>query len=351
MENTSKGTKVTQNDIAKKIGLSRNTVSKVLNGDEGVSETIRSAVINTAVEMGYKWVIAPVENAEQNIRKSIALVNSSNAFLDTFWHPFVVGLESVLRTKGYDLVMCMFNEEDEKSLTIPGGINVEHTAGIVLTGLYKREYARKIIDIGLPVVSVDTFYDIDANNLITDTIMMENVRGVFEATTALIRQGHKKIGFSGDIYACKSFHERWLGYKNALKTAAIEVDEDLCTLNRIVDSKYSTREELGELLDAMKELPTAIVCCNDGRAIDLMMLLKKRGIRVPEDIAIVGFDDIKEAQIVTPSLTTVHCFGEDMGKRTAWELLWRMDNPNSPFEQVTIPTKVIYRESSEKIIE
>lgn len=350
MDNASKGTKVTQSDIAKKLGLSRNTVSKVLNGDLGVSESIRNSVINAAAELGYKW-LAPVESIEQNTRKSIALVNSSNAFLDTFWHPFVVGLESVLRAKGFNLVMCMFNEEDEDQLIIPCGINTEHTAGIVLTGLYKREYAKKIIDIGLPVVSVDTFYDIDVNNLISDTIMMENERGVFEATTALINQGHMKIGFSGDIYACRSFYERWLGYKHALEAAGLEVDEGLCLLNRIIDSRYSTREKLDKSLDSMKEIPTAMVCCNDGRAIDLMMLLKKRGIRIPEDIAIVGFDDIKESQIFTPSITSVHCYGEDMGKRTAWELLWRMENTDSPFEQITIPTKVIYRDSTEKTIE
>lgn len=167
--------KVTQEDIARAMGFSRNTVSRALNDEPGVSKELRERILQKAFEMGYKSAI-PRQFTQQN--RCIALVSFYNALNDSFWHPFVIGLEQVIRREGYSLTMCPFNEEDSQKRTIPAAVTSRNVAGIVMIGLYGQEYAQRFVDLKLPIVFVDCNIEINIGNLVGDVIKMDNERSM-----------------------------------------------------------------------------------------------------------------------------------------------------------------------------
>jgi LacI family transcriptional regulator len=274
---------------------------------------------------------------------SIALVNRYNTVDDSFWQPFIIGVEKTLRLHNYSLVICMFSDEDQKQLRIPETI-YNNISGIIMTGVYTREYSEKFHQLDIPLVFVDTVAGMTVNEIKSDIIMMENRIGVYQITKRMIELGHCDIGFFGDIFSCASYNERWQGFTNAMNEAGLLIQRNYCILPDII-GRYSDVSMMDELLKKMSKMPTAFVCCNDTRAINLGISLRQMGYVIPNDISIAGFDDIREATIFSPQLTTVHCFREELGIRTAQELLWRFENPKSPYEIVTHPTEVIFRDS------
>lgn len=335
--------KVTQADIANVMNLSRNTVSRALNDEGGVSDYLKEKILQTAFEMGYKSAV-PKQFTVQN--KNIALVSFYNALNDSFWHPFVVGLEKVIRREGYGLTMCVFNEQDQELLQVPATLSSQ-VAGIVLIGLYSQQYVQRFLELKLPTVFVDCNVEIGIQNLVGDVIKMNNEQSTYELTKYLIQQkGCRKIGFYGDIVACSSYQERYLGFLRAMEEFHLPFHpkESL-----VFDTKghYTSEMQFLHALNRIEYMPEAFVCCNDGRAVHLIMALKEMGYEIPEDVRVVGFDDQREAKIIDPPLTTIQCDRDALGKRTAEELFWRMRNPDCPYEIVTLPTKLIIRKSSE----
>lgn len=324
--------------------LSRNTISRALNDEPGVSKEMKEKILQTAFEKGYKAGI-PKQFINQN--KNIALVSFYNALNDSFWHPFVVGLERVVRREGYSLLMCHFNEEDSKKRMIPSTVQSEKVAGIVMIGLYSQRYAQCFVDLGLPIVFVDCNVEINIGNLVADVIKMDNERSTYELTKYLIREkGCTRLGFYGDVAACAGYQERYQGFLKALTEFNLPFNPEE---SLVFDTKerYTSESTMRRALQKINYLPEAFVCCNDGRAISLMAELKKMDYRVPEDIKVVGFDDQREASMVTPALTTIKCDREHLGYRTGEELFWRFKNPDRPFEIITLPTQPVIRESSE----
>lgn len=345
------GNNITQQDIANAMQVSRNTVSKALNNEPGLGEKTRAAIIHKAIEMGYKKIPNMLINNDNDSGQAyndesgfIALFSHLDSIDNSFFAPLVKGIGESVSRAGYNLVIHMISDEDEDHNLLPKNFTPHNTKGIIMIGSFIKSYYLTVKDTGVPVVLVDTIAHDDETGLLADTIMANNEPSVSSLTNKLIDSGHQEIGFVGDIGSCRSFQERWLGFSRAMKDKGYSVNEDLCIINKSERHCYEYAELEAAWLDMPKK-PTAFVCVNDLHAIRMVQILKEQGLNVPSDIAITGFDNISESSLITPALTTIHCYKEEMGKRAGEEIVWRIRNQNRPFELIRITTEMIIRDS------
>ena len=163
----------------------------------------------------------------------------------------------------------------------------------------------------------------------------------------LIGKGARRIGFVGDPYHCNSFHERWIGFYNALANAELPLEKALCILDPDTAS-YGDAAWLAEKLRRMPQLPDALICVNDYIALHAMTALKQLGLSIPEQIMVTGFDGTAQSAVVEPSLTTVQIPGAEIGRIAADMLLSRIANPDRPPISVYMKTTPIWRESTNR---
>lgn len=336
--------KVTMKDIAEKLNLSINAVSLALNNKAGVSDDTRNNVLRVAEERGY------FDNKPQYLRayasKNICLILEHRFFIDSYFYSrVIVGIEEEARKNNYDVIV---NFIDNNNYVIPNCLESKKAAGVIALGIMCDEYLSKLKNYGLPMVLVDN----TSLSETIDSILTDNKSGTYKATRYLINKGFKKIGFFGDLAYSLSIKERYFGYTEAIKTV-IEASEKI---EQYIE-KHSITDDLEELiikndinaiyerLKQIEEMPEAFVCSNDNAAFQLNNALKKLGYKVPEDLSIIGFDDIELCNLILPKMTTVKVNKESMGKKAVQRLLWRMTHKNEPVENTIMSVELIERES------
>lgn len=341
--------KVSIQDIADSLGLSRNTVSKALNGNESIPETTRKKVIEKAISLKYKqFAFMTTESIVPKNPGNIALLTHHMPNTSHFGSFMLSGLEKRISAEGYNLSIHILRENEIETVALPNNFNISGVDGIICIELFDKKYTELINNLGVPTIFIDTISDISYPKLNGDIILMENEHSTYLMTKKLIDNGHTKIGFVGDYAHCKSFNERWMGFNRALLNSRLHLDLSLCILE---DDRnpYSDFEWMKEQIDKLEELPTAFICANDFIAISVMSVLKSKNIKVPEDIVICGFDDSTESRIVDPQLTTVHIFNSEMGIVAAEMLLSRLKNPTKPSQITYVKTEPIFRASTGKL--
>ncbi|MCL6458982.1 MAG: LacI family DNA-binding transcriptional regulator [Gorillibacterium sp.] len=340
-------TKVTQQDIADALNISRITVSKALNGGSGVREEMLQFILEKAEEMGYQRTANAqmVANAQtnQSARKLISLFTLRGGNTGSFWSKLVDGMVNVLVSQGYDMNICFVDLVDHENIILPGNFLSNLTDGIVTLGNFERGHIERIKALGLPVVSVDTVTDANEYRLMVDTLMLCNEQPITEITMRLIKNGHRKIGYVGEKHTCRSFRERWLGFRRAMEKAGIPINLAYCFTSE--GARSLTADVIVDGIRQMDEYPTAFVCGNDYTAVNVMQALKEKELRVPDDIAVSGFDNVSEAYLL--NITSVDSFKTELGMRAAEEIIWRIGHPERPYELIRMPTKVVYRESTD----
>lgn len=347
--------KVTQQEIADRLGISRLTVSKALNGSSGINEEMKQLVLQKAYELGYSkkgldlQKIANVydNNSENDLADQVvSLFTFEGGHIGTFWGQVINGVASGLVRHGADLNLCLIQKHDELSFETPANFNPKRSKGIITLGNFNKNHIKKIKAFGLPLVSIDTIREANDYKLVTDTVMMCNEQPISEITADLITNGHREIGYVGEVASCRSFRERWLGFKRAMDKYNLAIDENLCCIH--YKSTSMTSETIQKAVTDLPKLPTAFVCANDFTALNVIQALQKLGKTVPGDIAISGFDNTFESELL--NITTVDCYKVELGERAADELFLRISNPRHPYVSVRMMTKVIFRESTNKII-
>ena len=329
---------VTVQDIAEKLNLSRNTVSKVLNNRASVAEETKKLVLDKALELGYQRPGNPFLPGEAHLPAGSVGVLTPIRFVETsYWARVSRGIEDVLSALGHNVLFYFVKSDEQRSVSAPRNLDPDHVSGLIVSGVVQRDYLAGLQRLGLPMVSIDSYADVDLADPPTDVVLMENRESVGNLTRRLIDAGHERIGFIGGRAGSLSFRERWLGYREALRDADLEP-------HLLVDSEsgYVITDTIAE----QAEFPSAIVCANDRSAIIAIKQLSRMGVRVPDDIAITGFDDISESTIVEPNLTTVHVFPEELGRRAVLALLQRIEHPHLPREVVRIGTRLEIRRSA-----
>ena len=320
--------RVTMQDIAEACGLSRNTVSKVFNDRGAVPEATKKLVLSKAQELGYYQRIQEPEG-QAVPRGSIAVLTQHKLMTHSFGSFFFTSFTDQISRTGYTIKMYEISPEELAERRLPPSLSLEETAGILGIELFDREYLDMICAQGIPTVFVDGYAHIRKELLHCDFVSMENVGNVIAIVNRMIRGGARRLGFVGDAEHCNSFYERWLGFGYALHDAELPLDRSCCILAPDSDL-YGDPAWLTAQLDAMPHLPDAFLCANDFLAIHLMTALKRRGLRIPEDVMVAGFDGSPEAGVVEPPLTTARIPSTEIGRLAASLLTDRIRVPDRP---------------------
>lgn len=341
--------KVTMKDIAEKLNISINAVSLALNDREGVSDETRSAVFRTAAELGY-FEGSPVF-AGGNISKNFCLMIENRYFKDmNFYSKVILGIESEARKNNYDIIV---NFMDRSNFAIPAAVESRKVSGILIVGTIEDDYLERILNFKLPTVLVDHV----SNILNVDSVLTQNMSGAYKAVDYLIKKGHKDIGFFGNINYLLSFRERWLGFYERIndekhESSSITEELDKHSITGPVEEYISKKDydSIAQLLRSVEKMPSAWVCSNDDGAIALYNALNILGLKVPEDVSVIGFDDIDLCNIISPHLTTIRVNKELMGQRAVRRLLWRMNHEKETWEHIRLGVSLIERDSVKEIL-
>lgn len=337
--------RVTMKDIAERLGLSINAVSLALNDRAGVGEETRRLVLDTAEEMGYLDQSAKYIQTYSN--KNICVLMKYRFFRDfRFYGRILLGIEEEAKKSGYDVFINSYEEEG----TIPSCVENRKVSGIIVVGKLSDDYLRLLKSYRIPVILTDHTSLSEA----TDSIMSDNKLGTFKMTAYLIEKGYRKIGYFGDAHYTPSTIERFQGYHEAMQhyMPIGDYEESMDYVLKFssigaVEQKVIEQDMDGlyEMFGHIKEKPDALLCSNDELAIMLMKVLQKKGYKIPEEISIVGFDDIELGRMVLPALTTIHVSKKLMGQKSVQRLLYRISHPKDGIEKLVLNVDIIERDS------
>lgn len=327
--------KVRMADIAQTLGVSVVSVSKALSGKEGVGDEMRQRILNLAQEMGYVPLRSKPQEKAASQSGNIGILVADRYFADnTFYSNLYRHVLMCFNSYGYSALLDIVSPEAERNCVIPAMIQNKKVDGLIFMGEISRDYLRAMIKSGLPYLLLD-FYDddLDAHAVISD-----NTAGGYRLTSHLIQSGRKEVGFVGSIHATSSIMDRFLGYTKALLGAGQPLRMEWVLEDRDADNVYLP-------LRFPEKMPQAFVCNCDEVAYNLVIRLKREGYRVPEDVAVVGYDDYYYAQLCTPQLTTYRVNVEEMGRTVAQQLIGRIRGEQTDKGNTVIRGKFIKRDS------
>ena len=326
-------------DIAAKLGVSIVSVSKALAGKEGVGEEMRAKILATAKEMGYQTPSAKAAQAGQGDGKIIGVVVADHFFNEnTFYSNLYRALLQRSAPEGISVAMEIVSPKAEYACTMPTFLVNRKVDGLIFMGEIDRRYLSTAAQSGLPFLLLD-FYD-DA--IAADCVLSDNVSGEYQLTEHLLKTGRRKIAFVGSVCSTSSIMDRYLGYTKALLRAGIEPRADW----RIED-----RDESGFFIPLAlpKEMPEAFVCSCDEVAYNLVEILRRAGYRVPEDVAVAGYDDFHYSTICNPPLSSYRVDVDAMAAAAVAQMRRKMARKTSIAPTVMVPGALVLRESTEKI--
>lgn len=326
------GKAVRMADIAKELNISVVSVSKALAGKSGVSEEMRAKVVALARQMGYEGPKLSGDPGTGNIGVLV-----SDRFFDenTFYTSLYRSLVLSSGGEGLTCMMEIVSQEAERSARLPALIAGRKVDGLILMGNLESGYLRAVVDSGLPCVLLD----FHALNGALDCVVSDNLEGGCALTEHLLSRGRREIGFVGSIRATSSIMDRFLGYQRALRVAGIVPREDWLLEDRDQEGRFIP-------LELPRELPQAFLCSCDEVAFNLMEALRRRGVRVPEDAAVCGYDDFRYATLSQPQLTTYRVDVELMARTAVERLAARVRQEDAAPVCITIPGRLVIRESS-----
>ena len=325
--------KPTMRDIAKAAGTSAVTVSKALAGQPGMSEETRNRILQIAGKMGYEYPGGERTGQKQNLDIGI-LIPDRYFEAESFYALLYKELIKKLADRGHFGLLELLKTEDEAAGTLPNLVRSGKVKALILLGEPEKAYYRMIAQCGIPVLFLD-FYDEQAN---ADAVTGDNTYGTYRLTSHLIRLGRRKIGFVGNMKATSSIMDRFLGYYRAMLVNDLPVNEKWI---------LSDREESGglKLPELPEELPEAFVCNCDLAARALMERLKERGVRIPEDVAVTGFDDFPPGSEEDIGLSTFRVDTDAMIELAIKTILERCAGSDKPFGRTVIGGQPVYRVS------
>lgn len=337
--------RVTVSDIAKACGLSRNTVSKVFNGRGSVPESTKQFILQKAQELGYGVFSETVSSEPNENRGSIAVLTQQKTLSHNFGTSFMTSFTNHISRLGYFIKIYEISRDEIAQRKLPPHLLLKETMGILTIELFDREYQDMVCSLGIPCVFIDGHAHIMHTVPKCDFVSMENMASIVALTNHLIEVGAKTIGFVGDREHCSSFYLRWLSCNTTLWQAGLPESDPYSILEKD-SSPYDDPDWLNTQLDRMPHIPDAFVCANDYLAIQLMIALKRRGLSVPNDVMITGFDGSPESAVIDPPLTTAQIPDSEMGRSAAELLHMRIKAPSAPYVLVHLKTTPIFRGST-----
>lgn len=347
-------TKVTIQDIANELQLSRNTVSKAINNTGVLADATREKILRKAAEMGYKqFAYLPLfqedtaKAAEHSIlpsdKREIAMLTTQFLSSSHFSSMMLDRFQSEIEHLHSCTTIHRISPIELKEKKLPSSLNIQRTAGIICIEVFDYDYAQMLCDLDVPLLFVDTPVMDMRPPLKADRLYMENRIEIQNAVAHMVQRGKKRISFAGDKNHCQSFFERYMAYKDAVEYFGLTEGLNTCAMP---SGQQNYPVSLYETIRRFKTMPDAFVCANDFVAMDLVKALNELGYSVPDDIWVCGFDDSQEASYFAPRLTSIHIHGQIMGYTAANLLMTRIEEPSLNYRTVYTETNLILREST-----
>jgi LacI family transcriptional regulator len=308
---------VTLADIAREAGTSQSTASRALSGRGYVAADVRKRLIATADRLGY----VPDASAQTLKQKTSRVVGVVVSDLDNhFYGGLAAGIEQTLREADYRMMLVGDNSESAEETTAVRTFIAMRTPGVILTPV-GSDATSLLHRRGVPVVEVDR----QIATVPCDAVVIDNVRGAREAVEHLLGLGHRRIALLVVDTDWTSDVGRVAGYRDALTAAGVAPDESLVLRIPFHDANAEAR--IADLLDRCQ--PTAIFAANNLLAEQAWRVLRARGLALPGDVSLVGFDDVQWTDMVSPGITTVAQPTIELGRRAAALLIRRIREPRA----------------------
>lgn len=347
-------TKVTIQDIASELQLSRNTVSKAINNTGVLADATREKILRKAAEMGYKqFAYLPLfqEGAAKTAglsilpsdKREIAMLTTQFLSSSHFSSMMLDRFQSEIDHQHSGMTIHRISPIELKEKKLPSSLDIQRTAGIICFEVFDYDYAQMLCDLDVPLLFVDTPVMDMRPPLKADRLYMENRIEIQNAVAHMVQRGKKRISFAGDKNHCQSFFERYMAYKDAMEYFGLTEGLSTCAMP---SGQQNYPVSLYETIRRFKTMPDAFVCANDFVAMDLVKALNELGYSVPDDIWVCGFDDSQEASYFSPHLTSIHIHEQIMGYTAANLLMTRIEEPSLNYRTVYTETNLVLREST-----
>ena len=332
---------VTIKDLARHLNISVATVSRAMRDMPEIKAETRDAVLKLAKEWDYQPNLLAT-NLVKNRTKTIGVIVPDLAY--HFFASVIKGIEEEAIARGYSLLLTQTSELYERELTNVQNLSRGQVEGFIVSISQETtdfEHLKRLQRKGIPLV----FFDRDADEIDVPKVMVDNVGAAYEATKHLIENGSKRIAFLAGPSNVTVSNLRQSGYEKAIQDSGLDLDESL-----VVHGNYNLQQAI-KLTNELFELenpPDGLVVVSDRLAVGAIVALRKKNIRIPEDVAIVSFNDEPICTIVTPTLTSVSQPTFEMGKMAVTLLINQIENPNcvDKPEVIVFKTELKIRESS-----
>lgn len=333
---------ITVEDVAKRADVSTATVSRVFNRSAKVNEKTTERVLEAARELSYRP--SRVAQRLRGKRKHSMVIGLIVTDLENpFFSEIARGVEDVAYQNKNAVMVCNSNESKEKEKFYLETLVAEQVSGfIVVPTPYNTALIEKIVKADFPVVCVDRQFNIQN----VDSVTVNNVKGAYQAVERLIKLGHRRIAVINGLKELSTTKERFSGYRQAFE------DYDLPIVDELV--LYANSREGGgiqstrKLLD-LKEPPTAIFSTNNLMTLGCLEELNARDVKIPDEIALIGFDDMPWSKALNPPLTAVRQPGYELGVSATELLLKRLSDPYLNTSDIVLNPELVIRQSCGKL--
>jgi DNA-binding LacI/PurR family transcriptional regulator len=334
---------VTIKDIAKLLGISKSTVSRALSEHHDVNVETRKRILEVAHKLNYQPNTIAL-NLKQQRTNTIGVIIPET--VNRFFAKAIGGIQRVANIAGYNVMIC---QSDESVLTEKNNLRSligAHVDGILISvsgETDRTDHFSALQHKNIPVV----FFDRIQEDLETSQVYTDNYDIAFSGTEHLIKEGCRRIAIVAGPQNLYNSRNRLKGYIDALKKHDITVDE-----NYIVRAHFrgSNVEAYTKQLINLQQKPDAVFAINDYAAVEMIHVFKKHGFRIPQDIAILGFNNDHIGRFTEPSLSTIDLSAYDMGVAAAEILLQQIKEPGYPFQKRLIKSELIVRNSSRRSV-
>lgn len=332
--------KINRKQISEITGFSPATVSNALNNKRGVNKKTAQQILRTAEELGY--------SAETKLTsiKFVMLKKHGKVIWDSpFFSSLIEGVEKECRMSGYQTMICHLDQTDPEYVTLLEEVLKDKSSGILLLATeLQQEDVELFQRAAAPVIVMDNWF----NHFAFDSILINNTDAVHDAVCYLIAKGHKQIGYLKSDIRIKNFYYREQGYQRALFEHGLPfLQEYTFAVEPTMDGSY--RCMMNHLAQSPR-LPTAFFADNDIIALGVMKALKEYGYKIPEDISIIGFDDLPFCEISSPTLTTIKVFKQEMGQMAVRRLVDQIKGEYKVNMKIQICSEFVERESVKSLL-
>jgi LacI family transcriptional regulator len=329
---------ITIKDVAEKAEVSRSTVSRVLNNQRYVAPDVRDRVLNAMNALGYQPNrAARLLRTSQSDLLGLIIPDIQNVLFLSL----VRAVEDLAYAHQMNVILCNTDDNPDKQKSYLSIMQAQQAAGLIVVPTNPRDTVvlAPVQEAGIPIVLVDR----EIPGLEADTVIVDNIHGAQLAISHLMSLDYRRIAILAGPQSLTPGRQRLQGYENALREAGIALDNDLVKIGNFkVESGY---ELTHQLLDAPYP-PDAIFASNNLMALGCLRALHERGVNIPDEVALVGFDDMPWAEDLNPALTAVAQPSYEMGNQALELLLKRISRPSAPYRKIILQPQLIVRKSS-----